>query len=243
MTIELEKKSKVVSIVLEKRGMKTAPTCQVSFACDISGSMDGLFRRGVVQETVNRLLAIANRFDDNGEMEVWAFNTSSKELPPAKPEHFDNYVNGVMLRHVSVNGGTNYAPVMKDIIKNYFYETKAVTAKPAGFLSRLFGSSESSQTKEVKKQDAGDPVVNYFITDGDNNDESSTEAVIKESLGYNIYWMLMGIGTDASFRFIRDMADKYPNVGFVHLKDLSTLSDEALFNSLITTEFCEWVNK
>lgn len=240
VSINLEKKVQTVNLVLEKRGLKKAPTCQVGFACDISGSMHTNFNRGVVQETVNRLLAVANRFDDNGEMEVWAFNSGSKALPPANSDHFGNYVDSVMLKHCSVNGSTSYAPVMKDIVNHYFYEDQP-QSQPRGLLSRLFGSG-SDNVAAVRKKETGDPAVNYFITDGDNNDKSAAEAVFKETADKKlpIYWMMVGIGTETNFSFIRKMADKYPNVGFVHLKDLGSTSDEELFDSLITTEFCEW---
>lgn len=246
--IDLSKKSQAVTIVLEKRGLLKAPTCQVSFSCDISGSMSTNFSRGIVQETVNRFLAVANRFDDNGEMEVWAFNTSSVPLPPANAQHFGTYVNEVMLKNCRVSGGTRYAPVMKDVVEHYFYENvvQADAEEPKGLLGKLFGSKGSaSKTERVRKTNPGDPVVNYFMTDGDNGDEAEAEAVLKECADnkYPIYWMLVGIGTDTDFKFIRRMADKYPNVGFVHIPELSSMTDETLFEELITTEFCEWTKR
>lgn len=47
---------------------------------DYSGSMSNLFRNGSVQETVSRLLPIALRFDDNGELESWLFSNGSERL-------------------------------------------------------------------------------------------------------------------------------------------------------------------
>lgn len=52
----------------------TKHVARVALAMDYSGSMSNLFRNGSVQETVSRLLPIALRFDDNGELESWLFS-------------------------------------------------------------------------------------------------------------------------------------------------------------------------
>ena len=46
--------------------------------------MHNEYQDGLVQETVDRLLAIAGTFDDNGEMEVWTFNQKYSTPPVAR---------------------------------------------------------------------------------------------------------------------------------------------------------------
>ena len=78
MAIDLLKRK--VGIVLEKRQLPQV-TCEVKFALDISGSMQSLYDNGTVQALTDRLLAVASRFDDNGEMEVWTFTNGFSEAP------------------------------------------------------------------------------------------------------------------------------------------------------------------
>ena len=56
----------------------TKHVARVALAMDYSGSMSNLFYNGSVQETVSRLLPIALRFDDNGELESWLFSNGSE---------------------------------------------------------------------------------------------------------------------------------------------------------------------
>ena len=47
---------------------------RVALAMDYSGSMCDLFDNGSVQKVITRLLPIALKFDDNGELESWLFS-------------------------------------------------------------------------------------------------------------------------------------------------------------------------
>jgi hypothetical protein len=87
--IDLKKKTR---IVLDKRALPQPPHCRVGLCIDISGSMHNEYQDGLVQETVDRLLAIAGTFDDNGEMEVWTFNQGYSTPPVARAADFGSYV-------------------------------------------------------------------------------------------------------------------------------------------------------
>ena len=63
-------------------------TSKVVVVLDYSGSMDQLYRDGVVQETLNRLLPLALRFDDDGEMELYIFSNNCKQLAPLNINNF-----------------------------------------------------------------------------------------------------------------------------------------------------------
>lgn len=73
-TIDMSKHNENLGKVLidMSKGSKidmTKHTARVALAMDYSGSMDWLYDNGSVQETISRLLPIALRFDDNGELE------------------------------------------------------------------------------------------------------------------------------------------------------------------------------
>lgn len=247
MAIDLLKKK--VGIVLEKRKLPQV-TCEVKFALDISGSMQRMYNDGTVQKLTDRLLAVASRFDDNGEMEVWTFTNGFDEAPVVTESMHEGYINKHILNNSSINkwGCTSYAPVMQDIIEKSFTEkvSKTVTneEKP-GFFGKLFGAKPTITTSEVFS--VGDrnpkfPIFVPFVTDGDNSDHSETERLIKECANKNIYWLMVGIGSE-SFTWLNKIADKYPNVGFVKIDELDRISDEDFYMKLLNEEFCDWVKK
>jgi len=233
MAIDLLKKK--VGIVLEKRKLPQV-TCEVKFALDISGSMQRLYENGTVQNLTDRLLAVASRFDDNGEMEVWTFTSDFDSAPTVTESMHEGYIDKHILRNDSIYkwGGTSYAPVMIDIINQSFTEekvTKTQIEEKPGFLGKLFGAKPTVsvvESVEITNRNPKFPIFVPFVTDGDNSDHDQTERVIRECADKNIYWMMVGIGRE-SFSWLKKMADKYPNVGFVKIDELEKISDEDFY--------------
>ena len=95
---------------------------RVAVALDISGSMSSLFSNGTVQETLERLVPIALKFDDDGQMDAWAFNNSSHRLPSMSLDNAYNYIKDTGLH---AGGGTSYENVIDDIVKYYTVENPA----------------------------------------------------------------------------------------------------------------------
>ena len=95
---------------------------------------------------------------------------------------------------------------------------------------------------EIGEREPKFPIFVPFVTDGDNSDHEQAERVIKECSNKNIYWMMVGIGRE-SFSWLKKMADKYQNVGFVKIENLEKVSDEDFYMQLLNDEFCEWVKK
>lgn len=247
MAIDLLKKK--VGIVLEKRKLPHV-VCEVKFALDISGSMQHLYNNGTVQNLTDRLLAVASKFDDNGEMEVWTFTTGFSAAPTINESMHEGYINKHILKNNDISkwGGTSYSPVMGDIIDQSFTEEKKsvtkVEEKP-GFFGKMFGAkpnvTENVAVERVAKVSKF-PVFVPFITDGENDDKAATERLIKESAGKNVYWLMVGIGSER-FKWLQEMADKYPNVGFMKVDNLERISDEDFYLQLLNEEFCDWVKK
>ena len=230
--IDLKKKTR---IVLEKRALPQPPRCRVGLCIDISGSMHNEYQDGLVQETVDRLLAVAGTFDDNGEMEVWTFNQKYSTPPVARAADFGNYVKKAILDNPDVDkwGGTNYAPVMNAVLDTYFRGERVTSG---GFLGMF------KKTEQRAPRDIHIPALCLFITDGDNTDEAEAEKILREARQHQIYWQLIGIGTDTDFRFIKKMADDLPNAGFCVFPSLR-VSDEAIYEALLTSELCDWLRK
>lgn len=234
MSISLDKKVSLVKAITTRRKIPDGAVMQVKSCIDISGSMRGMFDRGVVQELVDRLLAVAVRFDDNQSIESYAFGSGAVMLEDIKPEHFGSYVTKKFLPQAGNSGhlwsGTNYAKALQLILN----DGKADAPAPSGgFLSGLFGKK-----KEVAASVSA-PTYLMFITDGDTSDESASEKMLAALGEQNTYVQLIGIGP--GLNWLQKMGDKYDHVGFVTLPNLSTMTDEQLYEELLTEELATWI--
>lgn len=247
MSIDLLKKK--VGIILEKRKLPHV-VCEVKFALDISGSMENLYNNGTVQQLTDRLLAVASKFDDNGEMEVWTFTTGFSAAPTINENMHEGYVDKHILKNGNIRkwGGTSYEPVMADIIKQSFlieHPVVTTTKEKPGFLNRLFGAKpkiNENVSIEVSEKKVEHPIFVPFITDGENDDKKQTEQLVKQYAKKNIYWLMIGIGHER-FHWLQKLADENENVGFMKIDDIEKISDEDFYLQLLNDEFCNWVKK
>lgn len=236
MTISLEKRQQAVGISLQKRGVRSIPPIRVGLALDVSGSAEWMFKNGMMQEVTDRLLAVASKFDDNGEMDMWAFHTACQPLPTATTASYGGYVKPNILNNSSITlwGGTSYSPVVESATQ-FFFPT-AVPTK-SGLFGGLFGKKA-----DVVAPNTALPALMLILTDGSCNDEAACKVALEASLTKNVYWHFVGLGSAHHFKFIEKMADKYPHVGFVNMGSLA-ISDEQLYDQVINEELCQWVTK
>lgn len=194
----------------------TKHVARVALAMDYSGSMSNLFRNGSVQETVSRLLPIALRFDDNGELESWLFSNGSERLAAVTKDNYSTYVRKVMNKANMSMGGTNYAPVLKEMVSYY---------------------------KDIEPSEV--PAFIIFITDGENWDTNETNKIVKELSNYNMFVQFIGIG-DESFNYLRSLdymeGRKHDNTGFTAVKDMNKMTDEQLYTEILR-QYKDWLNK
>lgn len=226
MTINLQKieerKQSVISLKKDK-GIETQKA-QVVLCLDFSGSMSDLYRSGVVQETLERILPLGLAFDDNGEVDFYLFESGIRKLPAnITLGNIDGYINEKVMNKYNM-GGTNYAPAINAIVKE-FAETGG------GF----FGGSKPKQMDL--------PVYVIFITDGENSDKPQAEKAMIEASKHGIFFQFIGIG-NSSFSFLEKLDDMpgrvIDNADFFTVRDLKHTSDEDLYKKLMT-EFPEWI--
>ncbi|KAI4445275.1 hypothetical protein C823_007782 [Eubacterium plexicaudatum ASF492] len=188
---------------------------KVALAMDYSGSMDKLFCSGAIQRTITRLLPIALRFDDNGELESWLFSNEKKKLKSVTTNNYEDYVKNIMVKSGMCMGGTEYAPVLRDIVK--YYNKTSLNDIPAFII---------------------------FITDGANSDQSETDKIIRELSEYNMFVQFVGIGNE-SFTYLRSLDNmpgrKCDNTGFISVKDMENMNDEELYTELIR-QYKDWLD-
>jgi hypothetical protein len=210
-SIDLRKK--IVQITLEKKQM-TNVAARVGLVLDISGSMLSLYKNGTVQEVVERILAVACRFDDDATLDVWIYDNEYSRLPPATEQDFEQYVQKHIMSNKEIHkfGRNNEPPVMEDVISKYTREEKSSL-----------------------------PVFIIFINDG--GVVKPIKKVITEAAIQPIFWQFVGIG-DSDFEVLKKLDAMegriVDNANFIHIEDISSVSDESLYHQLLN-EFPLWL--
>lgn len=238
MALSLEKKQELVGLQLAKKNIPEGLIMRVKSATDVSGSMQGLFNSGVMQELFNRLIPVAMRFDDNGELESFAYGSKAEALEPIVADDFDTYVNDKFLPSISSKvlwGGTDFIPALKLILEDI--TGVEVVEKP---VKRFFGLFQGTEKVETPKS-LFPPTYVMFQTDGDTHDETGAEAMIKKFADKKTYIQLIGVGRGSNFGWLKKMADKYDYVGFVTFPDLANTSDQKMYEALLGDELCTWI--
>lgn len=206
----------LVNLSKESKVDLTKHTARVALATDYSNSMSGVFNNGSLQRTISRLLPIALKFDDNGELESWLFSYGCERLDAVTESNYDDYVKNVMRKSGMSMGGTEYAPVLEDMIRYY---------------------------KDIEPSDI--PAFIIFITDGENADKPRTDEIIRELSEYNVFVQFIGIGKER-FEYLKKLDDlkgrKHDNTGFIVVEDMDKLTDEQLYAEILR-QYKDWLNK
>jgi hypothetical protein len=230
MSINLEKinlqKESIINLK-KASGIGARSTAQVVLVTDRSGSMNHLYKDGTVQRTVERILPFGLAFDDNGEVDSYAFHNKYYELEPITLNNLNGYVPN-HLGKISY-GGTSYAPVLKEINRKY---TKNSSKK--SLLDVFRGVSNDSPMDY--------PVYVIFITDGENDDKAETDEIIRELSGKGVFIQFIGVGSD-NFKYLNNLDNlsgrKLDNVNFFRIDDLNEFSDDQLYLGLMM-EYPDW---
>lgn len=210
------RKESINKICLKKKEL-TDLTARVAVVMDYSVSMDTLYLNGTVQSVLERLLPLALKFDDNGELETWIFESRFKRLKDININNYYDYIkNEDILRKYDM-GGTNYAPVMRDVLNKYTKEDPSDTV----------------------------PTLVLFLTDGDNFDKKQTEEVIKKASKYPIFWQFVGLG-NSRYSFLEsldEMEGRYiDNANFFAVNNINKISDDELYSKLLN-EYPSWIKE
>jgi stress response protein SCP2 len=209
----IDLRKKLVQITLEKKKL-TNVAARVGIVLDITGSMQNLYKNGTVQEVVERILAVASKFDDNGSLDVWVYDTHFSRLPSVTELDFGNYVQNMILNNHAIHkfGRNNEPPVMEDVIRKYTVE-----------------------------EDSDTPVFIIFINDG--GVVKPIKKVIVNAAVQPIFWQFVGIG-QSDFEVLKQLDTMegriVDNANFVHIDDIAAISDEMLYDQLLN-EFPSWL--
>ena len=233
MKVNLEKAKQVVLNLIKDTPVENVKA-RVVVAVDYSGSMAGLYSNGTVQTVLERILPIAMTFDDNSSLEVYKFDHRSKPIgTEITPSNYEGFVNKYI--HNGDMGGTEYTPVMEDIVK------QGPAAKSGG----AYGLIKSLFTKKTVEDKPVIPTYVIFLTDGDCSDKEETIRYIRQTSDQPIFWQFVGIGS-SQFRTLEQLDTMQgrviDNANFFAIrntKDLVDLTDRALMSKLLA-EFPSW---
>lgn len=210
--------------VLELKKKLSIPDqkAQVVLCLDYSGSMSAMYYNGSVQALVERILPLGLAFDDNGEVDMYLFDTKCRKVTPnITLSNISGYVKREIIEKDYDMGSTSYAPTLKRVTSDFAHEERGI-----------FGG-----VKGYEKMDL--PVFVIFITDGENGDYRETEKQIIDSSRAGIFFQFVGIGRE-SFNFLRKLDTlngRYiDNANFFTVADLSQKTDEDLY-ALLLNEF------
>lgn len=246
--VDLVKKA---SVSLQKRGLDDH-TARVAVCLDISGSMHGLYRSGKVQALLERVLALALRFDDDGAVDVFTFGVDGHEAGTLDLSTVGGYTQKAAAR---LEGGTRYAKAMRLVRRHYF------------------GSDEARSTPLSARV----PVYCMFVTDGETSDRGDASDQVRSSSYEPLFWQFMAIDEGAgrgfggalqgrggglfgrrgaapaavpgvvptsAFPFLEELDDMggrfVDNADFFAVSDPVGIPDEQLFD-LLMTEYPGWL--
>lgn len=219
-TIVLEKAphlidlTKKVTVTLEKKNLQNV-IAKVVVVLDRSGSMYRQYREGDVQRAMNKLLPIALMFDDDGELDAWAFAQKSIHLSSINLDNINDYLINEKYgwNRWDIGGVNNEPVVMEDIIDMY--------------------------------EKSNEPVYIIFISDGGIYKKGPIKKLLIKSSSKPIFWQFVGIGgSDYGILEELDTMKKrvVDNADFFAIDNIDALSDEELYEKLLN-EFPKWLKE
>lgn len=189
-------------------------TARVVLVLDASGSMWWQFQNGNMQKVLDRIATLALNFDDDAELELWAFGTYPAKYENVRLNNLSNYVARVLGQTELYRlGGDNQEPaLMQQVLESL------------DFHSRI-------------------PTYIVFITDGGIFLSDQIADILRKASRYPAFWQYVGIG-GSSYGILENFDTlKYryvDNAGFFALDDLNRVSDQDLYDRLLK-EFPQWL--
>ncbi len=204
--------AKPLQVELEKRNLQNC-VARVALVLDMSGSMTGRYRDGVVQDIVNKTLPLAVQFDDDGQLDFWYYGNRPQRMPSVTMQNYLNAVpvNWKELMH-SIGATNNEPPVMKEVVSEY-----KKSRLPAYVLFITDGGvSSEAKIRKILQEASKYPIFWQFVGVGGSN-----------------YGILERLDT---------MTDRYvDNAGFFALDDFKSVSSSELYGRLLN-EFPAWLD-
>jgi hypothetical protein len=209
--------AKKLSISLEKKQLQDV-VAKVAIVVDASGSMTTSYKNGTVQAVIDRIVLLAARLDDDGDLDTWFYASKHEKYPDMTISNVAGYLDkniksGFWGIIKGLGVGNNETPVMQEVLDTY------------------------------KKSNL--PALVIFITDGGIYETNSIKKVLIEASSYPIFWQFVGVA-GSGYGVLEELDNmkgrKVDNAGFFAVDDLKKIKDEELYDRLLS-EFPIWLKE
>lgn len=232
--------AKDARVTLEKRDF-VDQTAKVALVIDHSGSMRTEYREGTVQRLAEKVLAFATQFDDDGAIDVFAFDSSAKYLGELG---LHDYQGGIdrLLRGRNM-GTTDYAGAFRSVQDHYGFRGLGAGAAPKRGLFGFGKKGADTRPAGALATPVNEPVYAIFLTDGAPDNKAAAEQALREASFAPIFWQFLSIGAQPIpfLEKLDDMDGRYiDNADYKPVGNVDKLAGSDLFNLLID-EYPGWV--
>jgi stress response protein SCP2 len=209
--------AKTAQISLQKANLSETKA-RVVLVLDATGSMNGQYSRGRVQEVLNRVIPLAVSFDEDAELECWAFAEKPLQLSPVTLANYDDFIDTDSKGWKKWNVGGRFND-----------EPKVIEKVVASFL----------------ESDDQIPMFVIFVSDGGVSKNREITKLMVDAAKLGIFWQYVGIGGSnyGILEKLDTMKDRaVDNCGFFALDDLHDVTEEQLYDKLMA-EFPAWIKE
>jgi hypothetical protein len=206
-------------------------TAKVAVALDFSGSMSGVYASGAMQRLVEKALALATQFDDDGAIDFFVFDTKAAYLGEISIGDFAGSVDRLTRRRHM--GTTNYADAFLTI-RNHF-----------GFAPPKKGFFGLGKAQPTLTGPADIPVYALFLTDGAPDNKNAAIQALTEVSTAPIFWKFLSIGRQPMpfLEQLDTLTQRFvDNANYEPIGDVDAISDALLFEKMLE-EFPDWLKE
>lgn len=252
-----EKAPELLSLVkssqlsLDKNNL-SSHIARVALMIDISGSMYDMFNNGEVNELVKRALPLALQFDDDGQVDVFCFNSKAYTVGEYGIDNYKNCVSDIK-NDIGIGGGTSYASALSVI--DEFYKG---TELPVYLMFVTDGETDDKPkvTKMIKDM-SKKPIFIQFIGLGEEYLPETATATLKDSAEEKkkggFFGRIIGaitevaaeaVKTSSGFEFLANLDEMegraVDNANFFAIKKPTSINDDRLYE-LLLNEYPQWL--
>jgi hypothetical protein len=215
---------------------------KVAVALDYSGSMQDVYRSGAMQRLVEKALALATQFDDDGSIDFFVFDSTAAHLGEISIDDFAGSVD--RLTRGRRMGSTNYSDAFLTIRNHFGF---APPAPPASPKKGFFGlrKAQPAQSGPAAFKPADIPVYALFLTDGSPDNKKAAIQALTEVSTAPIFWKFLSIGKQP-MEFLEQLdtlKERFvDNANYEPIGDVDAIGDAALFKKMLQ-EFPDWIRQ
>ena len=211
---------------------------KVAVVLDFSGSMAAVYRSGAMQRLVEKVLALATQFDDDGAIDFFVFDTKASYLGEISIGDFPGSVD--RLTRGRSMGSTNYAHAFLTVREHFGFAPQPLPKRG------LFGLLKGPAAVGNPTASPSDiPVFALFLTDGAPDSKDAAIQALTEVSTAPIFWKFLSIGRKsiAFLEKLDDMKQRFvDNANYEPIGDVDAISDSLLFKKMLQ-EFPEWLDE